>query len=189
MKPILTVAMAGTQADLEDISALNQENLRTHIDPAVAKDQGFVTWRYDIGLLQRMHAIAPSILCRCRDLLAGYALTATKEMASEHRELSLLLPQLDELLYRGTPLHHFSYYVMGQLCVAVPFRGMGAVELMYAMHREVFLRTFELMVLTISTKNTRSIRVHERIGFEEIHHFNDHHGGWNVYVWDGGAKK
>jgi ribosomal protein S18 acetylase RimI-like enzyme len=110
-------------------------------------------------------------------------------MTTVHRELSLLLPQLDALTYQGVPLQSKSYYVMGQLCVAAAFRGRGVVELMYDMHRQIYLDTYELMVLTISTKNTRSIRVHERIGFEEIHFFNDHHGGWKVYVWDGRFKK
>lgn len=180
----LLVSLTQSKQDLADISRLNEENLRSGLHPDVAKEQGFVTWRYEIDLLESMQAIAPHVICRSEGQLAGYALTALKEMAPVHRELALLLPQLDALEYKGSPLHSYSYYVMGQLCVAKPFRGRGVVEKMYEMHRKTFSKIYTQMVLTISTKNTRSIRVHERFGFEEIHHFADHHGGWNVYVWD-----
>ena len=180
----LVVSLTRSQQDLADISSLNEENLRSGIHPDVAKTQGFVTWRYELSLLEQMQAIAPHVICRSANQLAGYALTAPREAAPVHRELALLLPQLDALHYKGSPLHSYSYYVMGQLCVAEPFRGRGVVEQMYEMHQNTFSKLYTQMVLTISTQNTRSIRVHERIGFEEIHHFADHHGGWNVYVWD-----
>ena len=94
------------------------------------------------------------------------------------------LDKINDLPYDGRPLREHSYYVMGQLCVAKPYRGRSVVEMMYGLHRDLYSSRFDMMVLTISTENTRSVRVHERIGFTDIHVYNDHFGAWKVCVWD-----
>lgn len=183
MIPFATKCVS-TGQELQQIADLNAMNLRPGLTADEIASQGFVTWRYDVGLLQHLAAYAPSIICKSGESVAGYALTAPRESRVIHRELDLMLDKISNLTYEGRALRDLSFYVMGQLCVAREYRGMGVVEAMYELHRESFSRTYDLMVLTIATDNTRSVRVHERIGFRDIHVFNDHFGGWKVSVWD-----
>lgn len=180
----LQVSLVHSVQELSLISALNAENLKSGISEEEQATQGFVSWRYELPLLEALHRYAPSVVCTDGDQLAGYALTAPPESAAVHSELEALIKKIHDLPYEGCLLKQYRFYILGQLCVAKSYRGMGVVEQMYAYHREQFASTYELMVLTIATKNTRSLRVHERIGFRNIHFFDDHFGGWNVYVWD-----
>ncbi|MFM2145250.1 MAG: hypothetical protein RL732_86 [Bacteroidota bacterium] len=170
--------------ELLQIEALNAENLKPGLTAGEISQQGFVTWRYDIDLLQQLHTYAPSVICKSGSEVAGYALTTPRESAAVHPELSLMLDKINGLPYEGKPLREYSYYVMGQLCVAKPYRGRGVVEMMYGLHRDLYSSQYDMMVLTISTENTRSVRVHERFGFTDIHVYNDHFGAWKVCIWD-----
>lgn len=170
--------------ELQQISALNALNNKRNISVEESREEGFVSWFYDVDLLQKMHAFAPSIICKDGDQLAGYALTAPSECAAVHRELGLLLQKLSGIEYMGKLLLQHSYYIMGQLCVAKEYRGKGVVELMYNEHRRLFSSQYDLMVLTVAVANTRSIRVHERIGFKTIKRIEDHFGDWVVMVWN-----
>jgi len=172
------------RAELEKISALNTLNRKSLLDADTIRTQGFVTWAYPVDLLERMHTYAPSVIAMEGDQLAGYALTAPLECAAVHPELASLLEKMSVVQYQGRPLAAYRHYILGQLCVAEAYRGQGVVELLYQFHREQFSNQYEMMVLTIATANTRSVRVHERIGFQEVHHFDDHHGSWKAYVWD-----
>lgn len=182
--PELKTCFVSTPREMQQISDLNAENLKPGLSPAEQESQGFVMWRYEVSLLEAMHRYARSIICKDGDALAGYALTAPVACAAVHPELKLLLQKIQGLPYDGKPLDQHRYYILGQLCVAKPYRGRGVVEQLYAFHREQFAGSYEMMVLTIATQNQRSVRVHERIGFQEIHLFEDHFGGWKVYVWD-----
>lgn len=178
------VRFARTAEDYEAISALNTLNRKVFLPQEQIRSQGFVTWAYPVDLLEKMAAFAPSVICTEGSTLAGYALTAPLDCAVVHPELAQLLEKMKVVNYRDQPLSAYRHYIMGQLCVAEPYRGQGIVEKMYQFHRQQFYPQFEMMVLTISTANTRSVRVHERIGFQEVHHFEDHHGAWKAYVWD-----
>lgn len=170
--------------DLQRISGLNALNNKKNLSAEECREQGFVSWFYDVDLLQKMHQFAPSIVCKEGDELAGYALTAPLESAAVHPELDLLIKKIGGILYEGVPLLEHRIYIMGQLCVAHAFRGKGVVELMYNEHRRLFSPVYDLMVLTVATANTRSVRVHERIGFQTIQKIEDHFGDWVVMVWD-----
>jgi hypothetical protein len=47
--------------DLFEINKLNNENFRGNISLKDQENQGFVTWLYSVTLLQKIHALAPSI--------------------------------------------------------------------------------------------------------------------------------
>ncbi len=170
---MITASFVTGTPDLEQISALNTLNRKSLLDPETIRIQGFVTWAYPVDLLERMHAYAPSVMAKEGDQLAGYALTAPLECAAVHPELASLLEKMTVVRYQGRPLADYRHYILGQLCVAEAYRGQGVVELMYQFHREHFKGRYDMMALTIATANTRSIRVHERIGFQAFCFLNN----------------
>lgn len=179
------ITKAVTEIDeLEGISILNHKNHKNSISAEEKISEGFVSWEYDIELLKKMNAIAPSVIARENEIITGYALTAFKEAALFHKELSLLIEKIDPVLYEGRPLSSYRYYLMGQICIDKSYRGMGLVEKLYHLHRELYGRQFDFIATTIATDNTRSVKAHERIGFKEIQKVEDHFGQWVLVVWD-----
>jgi RimJ/RimL family protein N-acetyltransferase len=75
---------------------------------------------------------------------------------------------------------------MGQVCVAEGYRGRGVFDGMYQKMKEVCRADYDFVITEIAERNTRSIRAHERVGFEILHTFSDAVAGedWRVVVWD-----
>lgn len=180
----LQVSLVAGKPDLVQISTLNETYLKTRLSQGEREQEGFLTWRYDLPLLERLHQLAPSVICKEQEQVVGYALTALREATDVHPEQELLIPQISGLVFQGRSLSSYTYYLMGQLCVAKSYRGRGVVEKMYAFHRQVYSPKYELIVTTISLENVRSERVHQRVGWKPIHLFADHFGSWRVWVWD-----
>ena len=163
--------------ELEQILALQRANLAPNLTAEEIASQGFVTVVHDLPLLQRMHAIAPSIVAVDGDILAGYALV----MPVEARDLvPVLVPMFERLDVLGVD----NFYIMGQVCVAKSHRGRGVFDALYGAHREHLSPRYQRCVTEVATRNTRSMRAHERVGFRIIETYRDATDDWAVVAWD-----
>lgn len=171
--------------ELGEILALQRENHVSAVARDVAVTEGFVTASHTLDVLEKMHAMGPSIVARDADgTLAGYALMMALEARALVAELVPMFALFDGLEFRGRPLRELRYYVMGQVCVAKPYRGKGVFDALYAGHRAEYGDRFDLTVTEIATRNGRSLRAHERVGFESIHRYRDATDEWAIVGWD-----
>jgi RimJ/RimL family protein N-acetyltransferase len=92
----------------------------------------------------------------------------------------------DSLSYRGRPFSQYRYFVHGQVCVDKAFRGSGLFDRMFEHYRQVYSPHFDFVVTEIAARNERSLRAHERVGFEVVHSYVDPtlDETWRVVVWD-----
>jgi len=172
-----------TPDDVQQILDLQAQNHVSNIDASVAKAQGFVTVKHEPEVLQQMNVAAPSIIARAGTALAGYALVMPRDFASVVPILQPMFDLLDTLSWRGRPLHgNERWFVMGQICVAEAYRGTGVFDGLYQKMREVCVDDYDFVITEIAERNTRSIRAHERVGFETLHNFSDEVADWRVVV-------
>ena len=180
------ITTAQTTADLEGILALQQRNLSRNVPPDVQREQGFVTLQYTLPQMQKMHELGPSVIAKDNGSVVGYAITAMPGIRPFIPELETLFEMLNTIQYEGKPLSHYSYYVVGQVCVADSYRGSGLFDQLYNHHRAVYSDQFRLFITDISARNTRSLRAHERVGFQPVHYFHEPGADeeWALVVWD-----
>ncbi len=164
--------------ELLQILALQRGNLARNLTREQAAAQGFVTVEHTQEVLKRMHEIAPSIVAREGDELAGYALVMPVECRS-------FVPILEPMFQRLEALGLFRerFYVMGQICVAPPWRGTGVFDLLYRAHRRHLRETYDCSITEVATRNTRSMRAHARVGFEVIDRYRDATDEWALLRW------
>jgi GNAT superfamily N-acetyltransferase len=167
------------ERELEQILDLQRANLARNLSHEEIAEQGFVTVEHTIDLLKRMHALAPSIIARDGKRLAGYALVMPIECRSFLPILEPMFVRLDQL-----KMLQRRFYVMGQICVAKPWRGRGIFDLLYRAHRHHLRTRYDFSVTEVSTRNTRSMRAHQRIGFVEIDRYQDATDEWALLRWD-----
>jgi|SRR5215813_2533334 len=167
------------EEDLEQILDLQRANLARHLSAEEVAAEGFVTVEHTLDLLKRMHAIAPSIVARAGTALAGYALVMPVECRA-------LIPILEAMFQRLESLGMLEqrFYVMGQICVDKRWRGKGVFDLLYQAHRRHLRATFDYSVTEVATRNTRSMRAHERVGFTVIDRYRDATDEWALLRWD-----
>jgi|SRR6516225_5707616 hypothetical protein len=169
----------GNERELQQILELQQANLARSLSPEQISEQGFVTVEHTLDLLRRMHAIAPSIVAREGESLAGYALVMPVECRSFIPMLEPMFARLEQL---GMMRQRF--YVMGQICVAAPWRGQGVFDLLYRAHRKYLRTAYDLSVTEVAMRNTRSMRAHQRVGFEIIDRYRDATDEWALLRWN-----
>lgn len=168
--------------ELEQILQLQAVNLRDHVSAEQAVSQGFLTVAHTLDVLERMHALAPSVIAKDGEKLVGYALVMPVEARAFVPILEPMFQLLETLSWHGRPLHEFRYYVMGQVCVAEAWRGQGVFDALYREHRASYGARFDCTVTEVATRNTRSMRAHLRAGFEPIKTYRDATDEWAVVV-------
>jgi ribosomal protein S18 acetylase RimI-like enzyme len=181
---MLVATEVKTAEELQQIYELNQQNLKQNISAEEREQEGFVSWLYSIDLLQQMHQLAPSIIVKDGDKVVGYALATLQEARAFHHDLEEMFHGLEAVTYKGQPLFRYRFYCMGQICVAKDYRGQGLVNSLYLKHKEVYGPHYDFLLTEISTRNPRSQKAHEKVGFRTIHSRTDSMDEWNVVVWE-----
>lgn len=182
----MLIHLTETDQDLRDILALQRQNHVSQLPADVQAREGFVTLQYTLAELQQLHAAAPSIIARADGRLVGYALAAVPAVRGLVPPLDELFAMVETLPYHGRPLADHPYYLMGQICVAEGYRGMGLFDQLYQAHRATYSSQYQLLVTDIAARNTRSLRAHQRVGFQALHRFLDpvSEQEWVVVGWD-----
>jgi ribosomal protein S18 acetylase RimI-like enzyme len=181
------IALVSARAELEQVLALQRENLRGRLAPEQESREGFVTAEHTLEVLERMHALAPSVIARDGGRVVGYALVMLPQARPLVPILEPMFALYDTLCWRGQPLGAQRFYVMGQICVASSHRGRGVFDALYRAHREHYADRYELCVTEVATRNARSLRAHRRVGFEQVAVHCDALDEWAVVAWDWSA--
>ena len=176
---MIDVGPVQNDRELQQVLALQRENLARSLAPEQVARDGFVTVEHSLDVLKRMHAMAPSIIAKEGDALAGYALVMPVEARSFVAVLEPMFQRLESLgLFRER------FYVMGQICVAPAWRGRGVFDLLYRAHRRQLSPSYDSVVTEVATRNARSMRAHARIGFVLIDRYRDATDEWALLRWD-----
>lgn len=173
-------------ADIDQILALQQENLAKSLSPEEIKSQGFVTVVHDQELLNEMNFPYPHVVARDRNSIIGYALTMLPEFEKRVPILVPMFEQINSVLYQGKLLKNQHYCVMGQICIKKDYRGQGLFETLYKHFKEALSPHYSYVVTEVAKRNTRSAKAHEKIGFKIISEYKSYEDGeeWIIYLWD-----
>ena len=174
------------EAELHQILKLQQINLPKNISKQESVEQGFVTVEHNFPLLANMNKSAPQIIATTGKEVVGYALVMLESFADQIPVLIPMFEKLATLHYEGKSFREYRYYVMGQVCVGKGFRGRGLFDGMYHEQRRQLSGKYDFVVTEVATRNTRSMRAHERVGFKTIHVYDDpdHGEEWAIILWD-----
>lgn len=181
---MLTTKLVTTGRELEQIAALSQANLVTNLPAETKSREGFVTWLYTPEGLKAIHAVIPSVIVKDGDILAGYALSLSPACVDVYPPMTATDKLISALSYNGQPLKNQKVYYCGQICVAEAYRGQGLVSMLYHFHRQTFSSQFDFLVTEISTANPRSLKAHQKVGFQIIETHVDEMDRWDVVLWD-----
>lgn len=181
-----TISTAQSDADLHAILALQKKNLRQYISAEQAASQGFLTAEYSFDYLQLMHQHSAHIVAKDGENVVGYCLALVPELLKDQPVFESYLAAYQQVSWKEKPLNEYAAVLVGQLCVAQEARGKGLVEALYQGFKKEHQQTFKLVLSDVSTKNPRSMRAHERVGFIPIHTFDDAftQESWTILVWE-----
>lgn len=174
--------------DLWQILALQTQNLPSCLDEQEMKKEGFVTVKHEPELLQAMNKPHPHILAKDRDRVVGFALVMDKQFGDKVPVLVPMFELIQQLEWKAQPIKNIPYFVMGQVCIDKSYRGQGIFSGLYQKLQEEMSSHFDLVITEIATRNTRSIRAHEKVGFQHLKRYKAAGEEWDMVVWDWRAQ-
>lgn len=157
-----------TQDELKGILELQKINLPQNISKEELESQGFVTVNHDLDLLSRMNSPYQHIIAKEGDNVVGYTLVMLRKWKNDIPVLVDMFDQIDSIIYAGEKLSETKYFIMGQVCVAKSHRGQGVFAGLYSEMKKRMCHDFDYIITEIASKNYRSLRAHEKVGFEVI---------------------
>jgi ribosomal protein S18 acetylase RimI-like enzyme len=172
-------------AEIQQILDLQQVNLPKNISKEEAISQGFVTVEHTFSLLKRMNDLAPSTIAKDGEKVIGYCLSMLAELKNDVPVLVPMFEMIEKIDYQGKKLSDSPYVIMGQVCVDKNYRGLGVFDGMYQAMRSYFENQFDKVITEVALRNTRSMKAHQRVGFQNIHEYATPNGEhWAIVVWD-----
>jgi hypothetical protein len=187
MQEPIHFATVSTTDEVRQILELQAENLPSALTPERMAEQGFVTVRHEPAVLQRMNEVAPAIIAKAGGRVVAYALVMPRDFGADVPILRPLFEVLDGLSWKGVSLGHYPrWFLVGQVCIADGYRGMGLFDGLYRSMAERYGDRFDFMVTEVAARNTRSLRAHARVGFQTLHVYPDATTGeeWHVVALD-----
>ena len=106
-----------------------------------------------------------------------------KKFKDQVPELQKLLTLIERILPKYVQKNNTSYLICGQVCVNKNFRGLGLMSKLYEKMKDLSSK-YQFCVTEISSQNTRSLHVHNQVGFKIIHTYTKHDEEWNIVLWD-----
>ncbi len=182
---MITYQMTSSREDLQQILALQKKNLPDAIAADEKRDQGFVTVRHDLTLLEAMHERYPHVIAKSQNQVIGYALVMLKSFRERIPILIPMFEEIDRLSYAGKGLAEAAYVVMGQICIDKAFRGQGVFAGLYEYMKKQCQEKFDFVITEVAISNTRSLRAHSKVGFTLLKEYTASDGEtWHIIVWD-----
>jgi GNAT superfamily N-acetyltransferase len=175
---------AQTDADFEQVLSLQRTNHYTAISQETLDREGFVYAEHTVDLLKTMAEHSPQIIAIADGEVIGYTLSMTPGMKNHISSLTPMFEQFDECIYKGKPLHDHLFVAGGQVCVAEAFRGMGVFAGLYHALADHVKDKYNICVTEIARRNPRSLRAHQKMGFEVIRIYSAQGETWDIVAWD-----
>lgn len=180
----IQLKVASSESELKAILELQAKNLKGNLSSSEMDQEGFVTVHHDLETLKLLNSQESQIIAVQDEKVVGYALVMVPQLRNSIPILVSLFEKIESISYKNKKIEPSQYYVMGQVCIAKAYRGQGLFARLYQKHKEQFKQKYDYCITEVSSKNKRSIRAHEKVGFKNLHSFSDETDDWNIIILD-----
>ncbi|MEL6721505.1 MAG: GNAT family N-acetyltransferase [Bacteroidota bacterium] len=181
---MLSFTTASTTQDLQQILALQQVNLSKNISKEESRAQGFLTVEHDFDILKAMNDACPHVIAKVEDQVVGYTLVMLEQFKDRIPILVPMFEKVNQLEWKNRVVGNLQYFIMGQVCIAKDWRGQGIFSGLYQHMKLALADRFDCIITEVATRNTRSMRAHEKVGFEVLEIYDGETEEWAIVGWD-----
>ncbi len=174
-----------TDEELKQILQLQAQNHKDSVSEDTKAKQGFVTVKHSFSEIKALNNIEKHTILKVDNQVEAYVLAMTKESKNLIPILEPMFKIFDEIFYKNKKISEYNYMVCGQVCVVENLRGKGVFDSAYQFYKTAYEKDYDFCITEIASSNVRSLKAHERIGFEVIHQYKDKFDiDWLVVVWN-----
>jgi len=156
---MITYTRASQDEELYQILAIQKNNLKEHLTEEEMKESGYITVPHTFDILKKMNTSCSHILAKNDEEVVGYALVMLQSFRNEMPILTPMFKKADELL------NGKNYVVMGQICIAKPYRKQGVFRGMCQYYQKALSHKYDCLFTEVACENYLSMAAHKKIGF------------------------
>lgn len=184
----IEIRSAEKEKHFKGILELQELNAPVNLSEMEIDKEGFVTVKHSPVLLEKMAVLAPQIIALMKGEIVGYVLSMHMNLRNELPVLKPMFDLFEKIDFKGRSLTSYAIIIGGQTCIAKACRGSGLLKKLYDRMKQELHTDYDLCVTEIAVSNIRSMKAHERVGFETIHTYCDDTQLWSIVVWDWNNK-
>jgi len=169
---------------LEQILKLQQANLPKNITKNELEKEGFVTLEHNLELLKLINSPYQHSIALVDNKVIGYALVTLPEHVYRIPLLQSTLDDVEDIIYDDITLSTSRFFIMGQVCIDKENRGNGVFKGLYDELSKRMSKDYDFIITEIAVHNHRSMRAHEKIGFQIIKVHKDEGEDWAIVLLD-----
>ncbi|WP_298504138.1 GNAT family N-acetyltransferase [uncultured Maribacter sp.] len=173
----VTYHKASTIKELQQIIALQSENLHANLTEEVRQQQGFVSVSHTLKILQEMNKVCPHTIAKSKHKVIGYALCMHPSFSDDISLLKPMFVEINSLIPKPK-----NFMVMGQICIDKEFRGKGVFRNLYKKMKEDVLNEYHSIITEVDSKNLRSLNAHTSVGFKHLKTYNSLGQDWKLLI-------
>ncbi len=166
-----------SDGELQQILTLQQENLPKNLTKEELRTQGFLTVTHTFDLLKKMNDVFPHTIAVHHNKVIGYALSMHPRFADEIELLRPMFSEINKVVEVTSDC-----MVMGQICIAKTYRGLGIFRKLYGKMQEFLAPSFTRIITEVDTSNIRSLQAHTAIGFCELKRYMKKGREWSLVL-------
>jgi len=175
-----------TEKELNEILHLQAQNVGSVLSKSEQQSQGFVTVVHHLELLRKMNDPFPhQIAIDQNGAVIGYALVMESRWRNEIPVLIPMFEEIESITYNGNSIRPDQYAIMGQICIAKEYRGLGIFDALYKALGDLLQEHVPYLITEVAFRNKRSFRAHQRVGFEVLKKHGEEDGEeWALIIWN-----
>lgn len=174
---MIAYKQASTQKELEQILALQQQNLSGSLSNTEKEQEGFLTVEHSLSILKEMNDECGHIIALDNEKVVAYALCMHPKFSESIEVLKPMFQEINKVVEGKS-----NYMVMGQVCVAKTHRGQGIFRQLYHTMKEKLPKSFDTIITEVDAKNQRSVSAHMAVGFSELKRYSANSKEWILIV-------
>ena len=160
------------ESDIEEVLSLQEKYLYRNMTDLERK-RGFVTTPFTVRQIQDIllqHGLFVALNEDRR--IVAYAFAADWKYFEQWEIFNHMVLRFPQISFHGHEITTKNTFQYGPICIDIPYRGMGVMNLIIEEMRIEFLKRFPISITFINQINDVSSRAHQKIGWEIVDRFD-----------------
>ena len=165
-------AKIGVETDIEGVLSLQEKYLFRNMTE-VERKRGFVTTPFSVKQIEEiLKQNGLFVAVNDKDEIIAYTFAADWMYFEQWAIFNHMVSRFPHISFHGNEVSTKNTFQYGPICIDIPFRGIGVMELIIEKMRIEFLKRFPISLTFINQINDVSTRAHKKIGWEIVDRFD-----------------
>jgi hypothetical protein len=177
----------GTKADITGILTLQEPNLVSNMTEA-QKVNGFVTTPLTVPMLERMIG-ERGVFVGENEIgqIVAYVIAGDWDFYRQWPIFDYMVSRFPTLNFQGREITVQNSFQYGPICIDHQYRGTGLMKTIFETMRLELVKRYPISITFINQTNIRSMKAHQKIGWELVDEFSFETGNFAGLGFDMGC--